>query len=116
MDDLNAVDGARNGVHHGLPPILLPAVLLTVADVVLTFAWIERGIAVEGNPLVARLIDALGPALGLGIRGAIGVSLLLVLGALAHRSRLARAALPTLTAVLAGVFVWHVAGAATMLL
>lgn len=96
--------------HAPLPPILIPAILLTIGDAALTLTWLEGGVAAEGNPLLAHMIDAVGTHLALGLRAVIGAVLLLALGVLARRSRLARRALPIITAVLAVVFVWHVGG------
>ena len=91
-------------------PWVAPAVVLTVADMLFTLIWLSEGIAVEANPLVNAAIEAVGAPLALGIRGLVGVLLVMLLGLLTRRSRLAPIALPLVTAVLGGVVVWHIAG------
>jgi hypothetical protein len=86
------------------------AVGLTLLDAVATAVWVELGIAVEGNPWLAHLIDATGTVPAMAVRAVVGVVLLFSLALLATRSRLARAALPALTLVLGAVGIWHVAG------
>lgn len=85
-------------------------VLLTFVDAAATAAWLRLGIADEGNPLLARLIDAVGALPAMTVRAVVGAVLLVGLGLLARRSRLARAGLPAVTVVLAGVAAWHAVG------
>jgi hypothetical protein len=86
------------------------AVGLTLLDAAATAVWVELGIAVEGNPWLARLIDVAGTLPAMAARAVVGIVLLVALALLATRSRLARAALPAVTLVLAAVGVWHLAG------
>jgi hypothetical protein len=86
------------------------AVGLTLLDAVATAVWVELGIAIEGNPWLAHLIEATGTVQAMMVRAVVGVALLVSLALLATRSRLARAALPALTIVLGAVGVWHVVG------
>ena len=100
----------------GLSPWVVPAISLTVGDMVLTMLWLQRGVAVEANPLLNAVIDALGTHVALGARGLLGVLFVILLGLLARRSRLAPLALPAVTAVLSGVLIWHIAGGLTTVL
>lgn len=117
MADQEQRPAARERVAEApLPPILIPAILLTFGDAALTLTWLERGVAVEANPLLAGMIEAVGPHLTLGLRAVVGALLLLALGALTRRSRMARLALPVVTAALAVVLVWHIGGGLMVLL
>lgn len=91
-------------------PWLPAAVALTLFDAAATWLWLELGVAVEANPLLRGLVEQSGAAAAMASRALVGVVLLTALGWLAPRSRLARRALPALTAVLLGVAVWHVLG------
>jgi hypothetical protein len=102
MSDVTTIPDGRPVAHW-----LALAVLLTFVDALATAAWLELGIADEGNPLLASLIDVIGAVPAMAVRAVVGVALLVGLGLLSRRSRLARAALPAVTLVLAAVAVWH---------
>lgn len=101
--DREVADGAE------ATPLLVPAILMTIGDVILTMTWLDRG-AAEANPLIARMIDWLGVHAALGLRGLIGIALLLALAWLARRNSFADAALFAVTAVLGGLLIWHIGG------
>jgi hypothetical protein len=86
------------------------AVVLTLVDAIATAVWLELGIADEGNPLLAGLIDIVGAIPAMVVRAVVGIGLLVGLGLLGRRSQLARAAVPAVTLVLAAVAVWHGVG------
>lgn len=85
---------------------------LATFDGAATHALLTTGLAAEGNALVARLIDRLGPAIGLGLRTVLVVALIAGLAALVPRSRLAQGGLALVTAVFGGVAIYHVVGSA----
>lgn len=93
------------------PGWLSAAVVLTLVDAIATATWLELGIAAEGNPLLAALVDLAGAVPAMVVRTVVGVGLLVALAVLAPRSVLARRALPVVTCVLATVALWHLVGA-----
>lgn len=92
------------------PRWLIAAVLLTLVDAVATAVWIEAGVAIEGNPLLAPLVDSAGAVPAMMVRAFVGVGLLVLLARLAPASRLARVALPGVATVLGAVAAWHAFG------
>jgi hypothetical protein len=108
MSDVTTIPDGRPVTHWlGL------AVVLTMIDAVATSLWLELGIADEGNPLLASLIEVVGAVPAMAVRAVIGIGLLVGLGVLSRRSRLARVALPIVTLVLAAVAVFHAVGGLT---
>lgn len=93
-----------------LPRLTALALLLVVFDSVATYTHLSSGYAVEGNALVAAMIDRWGADAGLALR-TVEVGLLVIgLSWLAHRSRLAQRGLVGVTLVMLGVAVYHVVG------
>ena len=88
------------------------AVALTVFDAAATAVWLELGIATEGNPLLAQLIEVVGAGPTMLLRSVVGVALVLSLAALSTTSQLARRAMPAITVTLAAVAGYHLLGAA----
>ena len=91
----------------------LRAGLLTMFDAMATGLWVGLGIAREGNPMLATMIDTAGLVASMLLRALIGLWLIAALASLGRRSRLARVALPVVTYLLGGVALWHVVGFAT---
>ena len=85
------------------------AAALTLVDAVATSAWITHGLAVEGNPIWKVIIERFGASAAMGLRGAVGILLVVLLAALAPPER-ALHFLRVVTAILAVVAVWHVVG------
>jgi hypothetical protein len=108
MSDVTTIPDGRPVTHW-----LALAVALTLVDAGATTLWLELGAAEEGNPLLAALVDVLGAAPAMAVRAVVGVGLLVGLGLLSRRSRLARIALPLVTLILAAVAVWHGIGGLT---
>lgn len=90
----------------------LPAVVLTLLDAALTYAWIELGLAAERNPWLASIVETSGPGSAMAVRVAVGLGLVALLGLLARDHAIAQRGLALVTAVLALVLCWHVAGGA----
>jgi hypothetical protein len=105
MSDVTTIPDGRPVTHW-----LALATGLTLLDALATALWLELGVAEEGNPMLAGLADLWGAIPAMALRAVVGVGLLVSLALLSRRSRLARAALPALTLVLAAVAVWHVVG------
>lgn len=97
---------------HALTPWAIAA---TLFDAAATGMWLRLGIAREGNPLLAALIERIGIAPAMLLRAIVGVALILALDltltTLGDRSALKRWAMPTIMLVLAAVAVWHIVGA-----
>jgi len=91
------------------------AVALTVFDAAATAVWLELGIATEGNPLLAQLIEVVGAGTAMLLRSVVGVALVLSLAAMSATSQLARRAMPAITVTLAAVAGYHLVGAALSL-
>lgn len=87
--------------------LFVSAFLLTIADAVATTVWLRAGVAIEGNPLLAGVVDSLGPEGAMLLRTVVGVSLLGALWSVRRRSRLAFPGLVLTTAVLVGVALIH---------
>ena len=90
------------------------AIALTAFDAIATAMWVGLGIALEGNPWLAWLIDEAGLFSAMLTRVVIGVGLVLLLDALQPVSATARRALPAVTVILAAVAAWHLVGPALM--
>lgn len=91
-------------------PAALVAVLLTVFDGLATLLVVGRGVAEEGNPLLASLIDEVGLATAMGVRVAVGVLLTLALAWLSTWRREVRPVLALVVVVLSLVATVHVVG------
>lgn len=87
--------------------LAIPAMVLTVLDAVLTYTWLEQGIAEEGNPLLAALIAQFGAWSAMVARALVGMVLVLGLAALARHHGSARWGLLFVTVTLAAVLGWH---------
>jgi hypothetical protein len=110
MSDVTTIPDGRPVTHWlGL------AVALTFLDAAATALWLELGVADEGNPMLAHLVEAVGAVPAMAVRTLVGVSLLVGLGLLSRRSQLARIALPGVTLLLALVAVWHAVGGLSIL-
>ena len=94
----------------------LPAIVLTLLDAALTYAWLTAGLASEGNPWLAGLVATSGPAMAMAIRVALGTALVGMLALLARDHPTARRGLAAVTGVLALVIAWHVTGGAMLAL
>jgi hypothetical protein len=92
-----------------VPQVRLLLVALVVFDSVATYVWVRTGIAVEGNPLVASVMEAYGDGTGLLLRTLWSVALVLVLTWLADRHVIARMALVLVVAALGAVALIHAA-------
>jgi hypothetical protein len=90
-----------------VPQVRLLLLALVVFDSVATYVWVWTGIAVEGNPLVASVMEAYGDGLGLLLRTLWSVALVLVLAWLADRHVIARMALVLVVAALGVVALIH---------
>ncbi|MFU8840064.1 MAG: DUF5658 family protein [Nitriliruptoraceae bacterium] len=92
-----------------VPRVRLLLVALVVFDSVATYVWVRTGIAVEGNPLVASVMEAYGDGVGLLLRTVWSVALVLALTWLADRHVVARLALVLVVAALGAVALLHTA-------
>lgn len=90
----------------GVRRVLLAMVAL---DSAATYVWVSTGIAVEGNPLVAGAMDALGDGPALVLRALWSGTLVLMLCWLAERRAAVRPALVLVLAVLGAVTLVHAA-------
>lgn len=81
-------------------PLRNLVVVMVVFDSVATWSWVTLGIAAEGNPLVARVMELLGNGPGLAVRTVWTVALVLALAWLAAR----RAAVRPVLVLIAVVF------------
>lgn len=88
----------------------LPAVVLTMLDAALTYAWLNLGVAAEANPWLAGLVETSGPGAAMAVRVGIGVALVGLLGLLARDHASARRGLAFVSAILAAVCSWHLLG------
>lgn len=86
--------------RHQVAPVRRLLLAMVVFDSVATYAWIRSGIAVEGNPLVAGVMDAIGDGLGLTVRTLWSAALVVALTWLAERRAAVR---PALIPVLLGL-------------
>jgi hypothetical protein len=82
--------------------------LLVVVDGTATWWWVTTGQAVEGNPVVAWLIDVFGAGVGLTVRTVVALGLLAVVAALAPRTRRVEPGLAVAACVYAAVVGVHV--------
>lgn len=111
-DHLTPADRTRRAAAHAIAlprpgQLALPAVVLTVLDAMLTYTWLQRGIAEEANPLLAALVTQVGAWPAMVARALVGSALVLGLAALARGHRSARWGLLLVTLTLAGVLGWH---------
>lgn len=93
-------------------PIRRLLLAMVVFDSVATYVWVSNGLAIEGNPLVAAAMDAMGDGLGLAVRTLWAGGLVLVLTWLADRRAAVRPALVPVLLGLGAVSVLHVLGLA----
>jgi hypothetical protein len=89
-------------------PIRRVLLAMVVLDSVATYVWVRTGIAIEGNPLVAGAMDALGDGPALTLRAAWSGALVVALSWLAERRASVRPALVLILAVLGVVTLIHV--------
>lgn len=87
-----------------------PAMLLTVFDASLTYAWLSLGVANEANPWLAQLVEAGGAGPAMLFRASIGLALVASLALLARRYASARYGLVAVTGALGAVCSWHLLG------
>jgi hypothetical protein len=90
-----------------VPGIRTVLLAMIVFDSIATWVWVNVGIATEGNPLVASLMDRFGDGIGLALRTVWSVALVLALAWLAERRAMARPALAFLVLVLGSVTLIH---------
>lgn len=111
MSDTAAVSATRLDDASTVPSRwFIAAVVLTLVDAIATAVWVEAGLAHEGNPLLAPLVESAGAVPAMLVRAAVGVGLLVLLARLAPVSRLARRAVPGIAIVLGVVAAWHATG------
>ena len=89
-------------------PLRRLLIAMIVFDSVATFVWVTVGIAVEGNPLIATLMDLYGDALGLALRTLWSIALVGALAWLAERRAGVRPALVLPLVALGAVTLLHV--------
>jgi hypothetical protein len=88
-------------------PIRRVLLAMVVLDSVATYVWVRTGIAIEGNPLVAGAMDALGDGPALTLRALWSGALVVALSWLAERRASVRPALVLILAVLGAVTLIH---------
>lgn len=88
--------------------LFVTGLTLTLLDAVATLVWLRTGVAYEANPLLAGLVDTVGPEATMLLRAIVGVVLLTALWTLRRRARLAFAGLVIGALVLLVVTVAHV--------
>lgn len=91
-------------------PVTVVVLALTAFDGLATIVLVGTGIAEEGNPLLADLIDGLGLVPAMGIRVVVGVALTLVLAWLSTWRREVRPVLAFVAVLLSLVAGLHVVG------
>jgi hypothetical protein len=96
---VEASEGPPTSSVAGIRRLLLAMVVL---DSVATYVWVSTGLAIEGNPLVAHVMDGLGDGPGLALRTIWSAGLVVALTALARRRRRVRFAV-TFVAVILGL-------------
>ena len=89
-------------------PIRRLLIAMIVFDSVATYVWVATGIAVEGNPLVAAVMDLYGDALGLALRTLWSIVLVVALAWLAERRAAVRPTLVFPLLALGAVSLLHV--------
>jgi hypothetical protein len=89
-------------------PVRRLLIAMIVFDSAATYVWVTSGIAVEGNPLVAALMDLYGDAIGLALRTLWSVALVVALAWLAERRAGVRPALVLPLVALGAVTLLHV--------
>lgn len=102
-----------SGVVAARGPGWLPAVVLTFLDAVLTYVWLQTGLATEGNPWLAGLVESAGAGTAMGVRAVVGIALVAALSLLARRYAAAGRGLLLVTGVLGLVLGWHIGGSVT---
>lgn len=93
--------------HERIRPLRNLVVVMVVFDSVATWTWVTLGIAAEGNPLVARVMQALGNGPGLALRTLWSVALVLALAWLAARRAAVRPVLVLIAVIFALVSLIH---------
>lgn len=88
-------------------PIRRVLLAMVVLDSVATYVWIRTGIAIEGNPLVAGAMAALGDGPALALRTVWSGVLVIALTALAERRASVRPALALVLLALGAVTLIH---------
>lgn len=88
-------------------PIRRVLLAMVVLDSAATYVWVRTGIAVEGNPLVAGAMDALGDGPALTLRAAWSAALVVALTWLAERRSAVRPTLVLVLLVLGAVTLVH---------
>jgi hypothetical protein len=83
---------------------------LVIVDAATTWWWLHIGVAIEGNPAVAAIIEVHGAGVGLTLRTALTVALTVWLWLLADRSRWAAVGLAGCAAAYLAVIGVHLAG------
>ena len=83
-------------------------IAMVVFDSVATYVWVTTGLAVEGNPLVAALMDGYGDGVGLVLRTLWSTALVVALCWLAERRAAIRPALVVPLVALGAVTLLHV--------
>jgi hypothetical protein len=89
-------------------PVRRLLITMIVFDSAATYVWVSTGIAVEGNPIVATLMDLYGDALGLLLRTLWSIALVAALAWLAERRAAVRPALVLPLLALGAVTLLHV--------
>lgn len=82
-------------------------VAMTLFDSIATYVWVTRSVAIEGNPLVDRVVGTFGEGWGLTLRTVFSGALVVLLGALARRYWEARFGLAVAGLILTLVTVVH---------
>jgi hypothetical protein len=84
---------------------------MATIDAAATWLWLDLGLAIEGNPLVAWLIDLFGHPAGLTLRTAFVALLLMAAVLLAPRTLWAQRGVAVAALGYAGVLGFHAWGA-----
>lgn len=90
-------------------PMRAVLLAMVVLDSVATYVWVSTGLAVEGNPLVAAIMDAYGDGPGLVLRTVWSAGLVIALSWLAERRAAVRPALIPVLLGLGAVTLIHMA-------
>jgi len=100
--------GESIATRRQVAPIRRLLIAMIVFDTVATYVWVITGIAVEGNPLVAALMDVYGDGVGLALRTVWSIALVVALAWLAERRAAVRPALVVPVVALGAVTLLHV--------
>lgn len=93
--------------RHQVTAVRAVLLAMIVFDSIATWVWVHLGIAIEGNPIIASLMQVFGDGIGLAIRTAWSVGLVFLLTWLAERRAVARPALAFLVVALGMVTLLH---------